>query len=284
MTAGWPVVVRGAPDFPARLGAIYDPPARLYLRGTRVDLLHAPAVAVVGARSCSAYGRQVARWLGRELAAAGLVVVSGLARGVDGEAHRGALDVGGATVAVLGCGIDRDYPRAHAELARSIARNGLISSEYPPGTEPAPWRFPARNRIVAGLSLAVVVVEARERSGALITADFALEEGREVFAVPGEVTSALSAGSNELLRLGATPLLSPDDVLSSLGLQSPPRTLPDLEGAPALVLAAVRDGAAAVDDLVARTGIDAGRISAALSSLELEGLVDSSDGLYRTTA
>ena len=130
----------------------------------------------------------------------------------------------------------------------------------------------------------MVVVEARERSGALITADFALEEGREVFAVPGEVTSALSAGSNELLRLGATPLLSPDDVLSSLGLQSPPRTLPDLEGAPALVLAAVRDGAAAVDDLVARTGIDAGRISAALSSLELEGLVDSSDGLYRTTA
>ena len=209
--------------------------------------------------------------------------MSGLARGVDGEAHRGALDVGGATVAVLGCGIDRDYPRAHAELARSIARNGLISSEYPPGIEPAPWRFPARNRIVAGLSLAVVVVEARERSGALITADFALEEGREVFAVPGEITSALSAGSNELLRLGATPLLSPDDVLSSLGLQSPPRMLPDLEGAPALVLAAVRDGAAAVDDLVARTGIDAGRISAALSSLELEGLVDSSDGLYRTT-
>ena len=135
MTAGWPAVVRGAPDF-QRLGAIYDPPARLYLRGTRVDLLHA-AVAVVGARSCSAYGRQVARWLGRELAAAGLVVVSGLARGVDGEAHRGALDVGGATVAVLGCGIDRDYPCAHAELAQSIARNGLISSEYPPGR---PWR------------------------------------------------------------------------------------------------------------------------------------------------
>ena len=137
----------------------------------------APGVAVVGARSCSAYGAQVARTLARELASAGLVVVSGLARGVDGEAHRGALEGGGRTVAVLGCGIDRDYPRSHAELARRIVASGAVVSEYPPGVEPAPWRFPARNRIIAGLSLATVVVEARERSGALITADFALELG-----------------------------------------------------------------------------------------------------------
>src|SRR5581483_2106996 len=121
-----------------------------------------------------------------------LVVVSGLARGVDAEAHRGALEAGGATVAVLGCGIDRDYPASHRELARSIVRDGLIVSEYAPGVEPAPWRFPARNRIIAGLAAATVVVEARERSGALITADLALEEGREVFTVPGEITSALS--------------------------------------------------------------------------------------------
>ena len=178
----------------------------LFVRGdSPLELLDSPAVAVVGARSCSAYGAHVARSLGRELAGAGLAVVSGLARGVDGEAHRGALESGGPTVAVLGCGIDRDYPAAHAELARRIAASGLIVSEYAPGVEPAPWRFPARNRIIAGLAQAAIVVEARERSGALITADLALEEGREVFAVPGEITSALSAGTNRLLRLGARP-------------------------------------------------------------------------------
>ena len=128
-----------------------------------------------------------------------------MARGIDGEAHRGALEAGGLTVAVLGCGIDRDYPAAHAELARRICERGLVVSEYEPGVEPAPWRFPARNRIIAGLSRATVVVEARERSGALITADFALEEGREVLAVPGEITSALSAGTNALLKLGRDP-------------------------------------------------------------------------------
>ena len=151
-------------------------------------LLDAPCVAVVGARACSAYGSAVAPELGRGLARAGVVVVSGLARGVDAAAHRGALETG-TTVAVLGCGIDRDYPRAHRTLAASIAERGLIVSEYPPGVEPAPWRFPARNRIVAGLCDATVVVEARERSGALITADLALDEGREVLAVPGEITS-----------------------------------------------------------------------------------------------
>src|SRR6188768_589140 len=156
----------------------------------------------------SSHGRSVARSLGRELAAAGLLVVSGMARGIDGEAHRGALEVGGITVAVLGCGVDRDYPASHASLAREIAGRGLIVSEYPPGVEPAPWRFPARNRIIAGLARAVVVVEARERSGALITADFALELGREVFAVPGEITSSLSAGTNALLRTGAVPATS----------------------------------------------------------------------------
>ena len=209
-------------DLPPLLRAIHDPPARLYLRGEGdAELLTRPAVAIVGARACSPYGAQVARMLGRELAAAGVVVVSGLARGIDGEAHRGALEAKGHTVAVLGCGIDRDYPAAHMSLARSIAERSLIVSEYEPGVEPAPWRFPARNRIIAGLCAATVVVEARERSGALITADFALEEGREVFAVPGEITSALSAGANALLRLGATPLTAAGDVLESLGLEPP---------------------------------------------------------------
>ena len=190
---GYRFVARSAHGFPALLQAIHDPPTGLFVRGeAELELLSRPAVAVVGARACSGYGASVGRSLGRELARAGLVVVSGMARGVDAEAHRGALDAGGATVAVLGCGIDRDYPAAHAELARRIAASGLLVSEYAPGVEPAPWRFPARNRIVAGLCAATVVVEARERSGALITADLALEEGREVFAVPGEITSAFS--------------------------------------------------------------------------------------------
>ena len=182
--------------------------------------------AVVGARACSPYGASVARMLGRDLAAAGLVVVSGLARGIDGEAHRGAVDAGGATVAVLGCGVDRVYPAAHADLARRIADQGLIVSEYAPGVEPAPWRFPARNRVIAGLATATVVVEARERSGALITADLALEEGREVFAVPGEITSALSAGTNALLRLGASALTSAEDVLETYGIVAPSTAAP----------------------------------------------------------
>ena len=194
--AGLPGLARSSPAFPRSLAAVFDPPVGLFLHGEEdVALLERPTVAVVGARSCSPYGASVARTLGREFAAAGVVVVSGLARGVDGEAHRGVVEAGGSTVAVLGCGIDRVYPAAHAELARRIREHGLIVSEYAPGVEPAPWRFPARNRIIAGLAAVTVVVEARERSGALITADLALEEGREVFAVPGEITSALSAGT-----------------------------------------------------------------------------------------
>src|SRR6202007_1257469 len=172
------------------------------------------------------------------LASAGLVVASGLARGIDAEAHRGALEANGATVAVLGCGSDRAYPAAHADLARRIAEAGLIVSEYAPGVEPAPWRFPARNRVVAGLAAAAVVVEARERSGALITADLALEEGREVFAVPGEITSALAAGSNRLLRNGATPWTCAADVLESFGIEPEPPPAPaDVGESAARVLA-----------------------------------------------
>jgi DNA processing protein len=142
----FPSVARSGPGYPPLLAELHDPPARLHLRGGPPEILLLPAVAVVGARSCSSYGAEVARAVSRELAAAGLVIVSGLARGIDGEAHRGALAGGGLTVAVLGCGIDRDYPRAHAQLARRITESGLVVSEYPPGVEPAPWRFPARNR------------------------------------------------------------------------------------------------------------------------------------------
>jgi DNA processing protein len=268
--------------FPQRLAAIHDPPAGLFLRGGgAAELLSRPSVAIVGARACSPYGAQVARFLGRELAGAGLVVVSGLARGVDGAAHRGALDAAGLTVGVLGCGVDRDYPAAHAELARRICELGLVVSEYAPRVDPAPWRFPARNRVIAGLATAVIIVEARERSGALITADLALEEGREVFAVPGEITSALAAGTNRLLRLGATPLTSADDVLEVFGMtpaKAPPRTLSQ---AAARALDALADGALSADELARTTGLDAGSLSAALAELELEGLVAEAAGRYR---
>ena len=280
--AGFRWLARSDPSFPPLLGAIHDPPAGLFMRGAaRADVLTRPAVAVVGARACSPYGAQVARMLGRELAGGGLVVVSGLARGIDGYVHRGALDAGGTTVAVLGCGIDRDYPAAHAELARAVARDGLVVSEYPPRVEPAPWRFPARNRIIAGLCAATVVVEARERSGALITADFALEEGREVFACPGEITSALSAGTNELLRLGATPLTRAEDVLAHYGLTSVREPVPPPNGDAAVVLAALADAAATVDELVRTSGLEAQRVAVALTELELADVVAGADGVYR---
>ena len=278
-------IARSEPSFPTALRSIFDPPPGLFLRGdAAVELLDRPAVAIVGARACSAYGAHVARTFGRELAGAGLVVVSGMARGVDGEVHRGALEAGGATVAVLGCGVDRDYPAAHADLARRIAAEGLVVSEYPPGVEPAPWRFPARNRIIAGLAQATVVVEARERSGALITADLALEEGREVFAVPGEITSALSAGTNALLRLGATAATSALDVLEGFGLCLSELPAPGLSVGAEAVLGRVRDRPVSADELARGLGLEAGAVAAALTELELSGLVTEASGIYRGTA
>ncbi len=275
-------IARSAREFPPLLHAIHDPPPGLFVRGAAgSDVLRRATVAVVGARSCSPYGAQVARMLGRELGSAGLVVVSGLARGVDGEAHRGALEAGGATVAVLGCGIDRDYPAAHRELAARIRATGLTVSEYAPGVEPAPWRFPARNRIIAGLSAATVVVEARDRSGALITADLALEEGREVFAVPGEITSALSSGTNDLLKLGASPLTAPADVLEIFGLTGAEAEPVELGSSAEVVLARLRDGPASADELARATGLDAGTLASALTELELAGCAVAGGGVYR---
>jgi DNA processing protein len=173
---------------------------------------------------------------------------------------------------VLGCGIDRDYPAAHAELARRVAAEGLVVSEYAPGVEPAPWRFPARNRIIAGLCAATVVVEARERSGAHITADLALEEGREVFTVPGEIGSALSAGTNALLKLGAAPVTSTADVLEAYGLS--PTEVTDESGLLDLL-------PATADELVRRTGWPAAQVSQSLTELELAGLLTVRDGVYR---
>lgn len=277
---------RDEAGYPPLLEEIPDPPPSLWLRGdTDPEVLTRTAVAIVGARACSGYGRSVARMLAAGAAEAGAVVVSGLARGIDGEAHRGALATGGLTVAVLGCGIDRDYPAAHSALARAIVDGGgILVSEYEPGVEPAPWRFPARNRIIAGLAGATVVVEARERSGALITADFALEDGREVLAVPGEITSTLSAGANALLRLGATAATSVADVLEAIGLE--PRVAvsaaPD-DPACVAVLEALTGGASTPDELARVTGLGAGDLAAALTLLQLAGSVSVEEGMVRST-
>jgi DNA processing protein len=184
-------------------------------------------------------------------------------------------------VAVLGCGVDRDYPAAHAELPRRICATSLVVSEYAPGVEPAPWRFPARNRIVAGLAQATVVVEAREKSGALITADLALDEGREVFAVPGEITSTLSSGANALLRLGATAATSPADVLESFGLAPREPEPPTLTSAATQVLASVRDGPATANEVGRALGFDASTVAAALAELDLHELLTENSGSFR---
>jgi len=205
-----------SPEYPPALLAVPDAPVVLYRAGS--PWRGGTGVAVVGSRAPTGPGREFAALLAGDLAAAGFVVVSGMARGIDGAAHQGALRAGGATVAVLGCGPDVAYPPEHAKLRDEIAEKGAVYSEYPPGSPPMPHRFPARNRIVSGLCLGVVVAEAPERSGALITARLALEQGREVMAVPGSPWFAHTAGSNRLLREGAAPVCSAADVIGALGI------------------------------------------------------------------
>ncbi len=238
------------------------------------------AVALVGARRATAYGREVAEYLARELALAGVAVVSGMARGVDAAAHRGALAAGGTTVAVWGAGPDRVYPPEHGALAEEIAGSGCLVTEYPPGAAPVPHHFPERNRVIAGLVEAVVVVEADERSGALITARLALDEGRDVLAVPGSVFSRLSAGPNGLLRAGAAPVLSADDVLGALGL--PPRTAAPFAPQEGLVALIPPGEPVTVDRIAAQSGKPVAEVLEALLVLELSGRVArEADGRYR---
>ena len=274
---GWRWVAAGGDGFPARLASVADPPLGLFVRG---EIPGGRAVALVGARRASAYGREVGEYLGRELALAGVAVVSGMARGVDAAAHRGALAAGGPTVAAWGTGPDRVYPPEHADLAEEIAGRGCLVTEYPPGTPPLPHHFPERNRIIAGLAEAVIVVEADERSGALITARLALDEGREVLAVPGSVFSRLSAGPNGLLRAGAAPVLSADDVLAALGL--PPRGAAGDAPEPDLVALIPRGEAVSVDRLAATSGKPVAEVLERLLVLELAGQVArEADGRYR---
>jgi DNA processing protein len=208
--------ILGTPDYPASLATISTPPHLLYVRGT-IEAADANAVALVGSRHCTAYGRRVAERLAADLVRAGMTVVSGLARGVDGCAHRGALQAGGRTLAVLACGLARVYPPEHKELAGQVAASGALLSEAAMAMEPMAGMFPARNRIISGMSRAVVVVEAAEKSGALITASHAADQGRPVFAVPGPIDSPASGGTHALIRQGAVLCRGVEDVLEGAG-------------------------------------------------------------------
>jgi DNA processing protein len=260
--------------YPAALTTIADPPPVLWTRGC-VAALSAPSVAIVGSRAASAYGLSVAGQLAEDLAACGLVVVSGLARGIDSAAHRGALAVNGVTVAVLGSGVDVMYPPEHAALAASIDRDGAVISELVPGTPPQAFFFPQRNRIISGLSRAVVVIEAGEKSGSLITARCALEQGRDVLAVPGNVLSGRNRGAHGLLRDGAKIVESADDILEELGMAHPAASAAEVSkphGDP--LLACLPPGEACDLDVIAeRSGLSSSRLLPRLFDLELHGLV-----------
>ncbi|MEP6590177.1 MAG: DNA-processing protein DprA [Gemmatimonadota bacterium] len=274
-------------DFPALLRSIPDPPPILFARGN-LALTNRPAVAIVGSRDHTRYGGEVAERLGQLAAAAGLVVVSGMARGLDAVAQRAALEAGGASIGVLGAGVDVVYPARNRALYELILRDGLLLSESPAGTRPEPGSFPRRNRLISGLALALVVVEAADGSGTLITVGSALEQGREVLAVPGPITSPTSRGTNRLLRDGAIPLLEPEDMLVALGLPSearplaPPTVPCTLSPTEARVLAALGPDSRGVDDLAEAVGLPVGELLAALLGLELGGLAQQLPGaLYR---
>lgn len=265
------------PAYPPALAAIVDPPFVLWTRGI-VAALNGPAVAIVGSRAASPYAMTVAERLARDLAGCGIVVVSGLARGVDSAAHRGALAAGGATLAVLGSGVDVIYPPEHARLAREIAATGTVMSELVPGTPPLPPFFPLRNRIISGLSRAVVVIEAGERSGSLITARCALEQGREVLAVPGNVLSGRNRGGHALIRDGAKIVDSADDILEELGTAVAPVRRP-AAGQNDPILACLTPGEPAdLDAISERSGVGCARLLPRLFELELMGLVARAGG------
>jgi DNA processing protein len=274
----------GSPRYPARLARLEDAPPLLHVRGDPAALSH-PAVAVVGARAATRYGLGVARDVAAALARAGIAVISGLANGIDAAAHTAALEAGGLTLAVQGCGIDRVYPRGHRALADRIAASGAVVTEFAPGTPPLAPHFPQRNRIVSALARAVVVVEARPRSGSLVTARHALDQGIDVLAVPGPITAPTSAGTNRLLAQGASALAEIEDVFVPLGLAPPARPAEPAPADPLGLLAILRAEPASADALARRLGADPGALSLALLELELAGAIaEDRDGRIRATS
>jgi DNA processing protein len=287
--AGCRLLTWDEPEYPSRLREIYDPPPLLYVRGN-VELLNRHVLAIVGARRPTPYGNQMAERLAKDLAARGLVIASGLARGIDASAHRGALSSGsGTTIAVLGCGIDVVYPKENKKIFEEIEKRGAIITEFPMGTFPAPQNFPIRNRIISGMSLGVVVVEGAQYSGSLITARLAMEFGREVYGVPGNATQPSSFGPNQLIKQGAKLVTGWEDVVEELPTPVRAELVP-VEAASAeertlLVEEALGpterpiyelltpDEARHVDEIVERSGLTSSEVLAALFDLELRGVV-----------
>lgn len=280
-------------EFPANLRHIFDPPPVIYYRGTLMaeDVF---SVAIVGSRKMTAYGRRVTRKLARDLVVKGFTIVSGMALGIDGVAHQAALEAGGRTIAVLGSGLNQIYPREHTQLYHEIIRSGVVLSTYPPETFPEKGHFPARNRIISGLSLGTVVVEAGKRSGALITADQALEQNREIFAVPGSIFNNQSHGTNALIQKGAKLITSAQDISDELGELAEfacQRELSDgrsVEKLPAItlvqtqVLSILEGGEVGFDQLLEQTQISVSELNAVLLELELMGLIFQEPGLKFT--
>lgn len=278
--------------YPASLRAIADPPPLLYVKGELRDN-DSRAIAIVGSRSASDYGRRIARDLARGLASFGFTVVSGMARGIDGMAHESALQAGGRTLAVLGSGVDRAYPPEHEMLYRRISENGAVISELPMGARPVAFNFPARNRLISGLSLGVVVVEATEKSGSLITASLAAEQGREVFAVPGEAGASRSRGSHRLIRQGAKLVETVEDIIEEIAPQlsrrngdaapASARSLPENSGPAARhIFALLKETSLQVDQVIEQSGLPAPQVLQVLLDLELQGFVCQTPGkIYR---
>lgn len=269
--------------YPQRLKEIDQPPPVLYIRGEYLpdDLF---AVAIVGTRRVTAYGRQITEELGGYLASNGITMVSGLARGVDAIAHQTALKAGGRTIGVLGSGVDRIYPPEHRGLAEKMMESGAIVSDYAPGTPPDASNFPPRNRIISGLSLAVVVIEAGETSGALITAEFAAEQGREVFAVPGSILAPQSKGTNKLIQNGALPLLSVNDLMQALNLtrmgeHKAARKIIPSDETEARLLTVLSAEPLHVDEIRKQTELPIEKVSATLALMELKGMVRQVGGM-----
>ena len=276
-------------DYPRRLFEIGDPPPLLYMRGQLP--VWDPAVAVVGARRATREGMKNSERLSAEMAASGITVVSGLARGIDTAAHRGALDGTGTTIAVLGCGVDVNYPPENRQLAEQICQTGCIVSEFPLGTQPLAEHFPRRNRIISGLSRGVLVVEAVEKSGSLITARYALDQGREVLAVPGSISSPACRGSNRLIKEGAQLVDCLSDILEAcrislvsnpLPLFDQPATRPrhDLTPREAAVYELIAQGSRHLDEITQALELTAGEVSAMVLGLELKGVVQQLPGSY----
>jgi DNA processing protein len=274
--AGWRWLIPADEEYPELLKATADPPLGLFVRG---NLRPGTTAAIVGSRQATPYGRQVARLLGEELGRAGAIVVSGMARGADAAAHGGALSAGGSSWAVWGTGPDRIYPPEHGDLAEELASAGALITEYPPGTPPRRHHFPERNRILAGLVHAVVVVEAAARSGALVTARLAMEEGREVLAVPGNIFSKLSVGPNTLLRVGARPLLTPRDLFDALGFEPPAAIPPEADQG---LLRFIGGGEALTpDEIAGRSGFEVSEVLRDLLEHELMGNIHrTADGRF----